>query len=208
MQTGREPGSRNPRRRKSHSCGASRLPFAPPGCSPGRAFTLLEIMMVVAIIGLILTMGVPGILRTMHEEPLRKAVNDVINICSHARAQAVLHSETTTIVFHPESREMALAVLATTNAPAGLAAPLAPAGETRAASSSASALNSTQFGDGITIDMLDVNLLEYKDADEARVRFFPDGTSDEMTLVIHAGDQYRKITLEVPTGLASTEVIR
>jgi prepilin-type N-terminal cleavage/methylation domain-containing protein len=208
MQTGRESGSRNPRRGKSHGCEASRLSFATPGRSPVQAFTLLEIMMVVAIIGLILTIGVPGILRTMHEEPLRKAVNDVINICSHARAQAVLHGETTTIVFHPESREMALAVLATTNAPAGLVAPEAPAGETKAASYSASALNSTQFGDGITIDMLDVNLLEYKDADEARVRFFPNGTSDEMTLIIHAGDQYRKITLEVPTGLASTEVIR
>ncbi len=41
---------------------------------------------------------------------------------------------------------------------------------------------------------------------EARVRFFPNGTSDEMTLIMHSGDQYRKITLEVTTGLASVEV--
>ena len=188
MQTGRAPGGGNPGRE--------------------RAFTLLEIMMVVAIIGLVLTMGVPAILRTMHEEPLRKAVNDVKTICYNARAQAILHGVTTTIVFHPQSREMALMVLATTNASAGFASPAAPTGETQPASSGASALNSTQFGDSITIDMLDVNLSEYKDADEARVRFFPDGTSDEMTLIINAGDQYRKITLEVPTGLASTEVIQ
>jgi hypothetical protein len=103
---------------------------------------------------------------------------------------------------------MTLAVLAATNAPAGLAPPDAPANETKPASGDASALNSTQFADSITIDMLDVNLLEYKDADEARVRFYPDGTCDEMTLIIHSGDQYRKITLEVPTGLASVEVIR
>jgi prepilin-type N-terminal cleavage/methylation domain-containing protein len=195
MQAGREPG-------KCHGCGASVFPFAAPGHGRARAFTLLEIMMVVAIIGLILTMGVPAILRTMHEEPLRKAVNDVLNICSHARAQAILHGQTTTIVFHPQSRQMALVALAATNAPA------APAGEPKPAPVNASALNATQFGDSITIDMLDVNLLEYKDADEARVRFFPDGTSDEMTLIIHAGDQYRKITLEVPTGLASVEVIQ
>ena len=56
--------------------------------------------------------------------------------------------------------------------------------------------------------MLDINLTEYKDAGEARVRFFPDGTSDEMTLIIHSGDQYRKITLEVTTGLASVEAIQ
>ena len=45
-----------------------------------RAFTMLEIMMVVAILGLIMTMSVPAILRTMHQEPLRKAVNDVKTI--------------------------------------------------------------------------------------------------------------------------------
>ena len=188
MQTGRAPGGRNSGRE--------------------RAFTLLEIMMVVAILGLMLTMGVPAILRTMHQEPLRKAVNDVVTICSHARAQAILHGVTTTIVFHPQSGEMALMVLATTNAAAGFASRAAPAGETPPASAGAAALNSTQFGDSITIDMLDVNLSEYKNADEARVRFFPDGTSDEMTLIINSGDQYRKITLEVPTGLASTEVIQ
>ena len=184
------------------------LPFAISGPGRERAFTLLEIMMVVAIIGLVLTMGVPAILRTMHEEPLRKAVNDVVNICSHARAQAILHGVTTTVVFHPQSREMALTVLAATNAPAGFALPEASPDATKTAPSNASALNSTQFGDSITIDMLDVNLSEYKDAAEARVRFFPDGTSDEMTLIINSGNQYRKITLEVPTGLASTEVIQ
>ncbi len=78
----------------------------------------------------------------------------------------------------------------------------------QSAASNASALNSTHFDDSITIDMLDINLSEYKDASEALVRFFPDGTSDEMTLIIHSGDQYRKITLEVTTGLASLETIQ
>ena len=165
-------------------------------------------MMVVAIIGLMMTMSVPAILRTMHQEPLRKAVNDVLNICSHARAQAILHGVTTTIVFHPQSGDVALAGIATTHTTDGFASPNAPPGETTTTASSASALNSTHFGDSITIDMLDINLSEYKDASGALVRFFPDGTSDEMTLIIHAGDQYRKITLEVTTGLASMQIIR
>jgi len=174
---------------------------------PQTAFTLLEIMMVVAIIGLMMTMSVPAILRTMHQEPLRKAVNDVLNICSHARAQAILHGVTTTVIFHPRSGDVMLASIANTNATDGFAPPGAPAGETTTAAN-ASALNSTHFDDSITIDMLDINLSEYKDADEAPVRFFPDGTSDEMTLIIHSGDQYRKITLEVTTGLASMEAIQ
>jgi prepilin-type N-terminal cleavage/methylation domain-containing protein len=175
---------------------------------PQTAFTLLEIMMVVAIIGLIMTMSVPAILRTMHQEPLRKAVNDVLTICSHARAQAILHGVTTTVVFHPQSGDIMLAGIATTNSPDGFAPPDEPTGETTTAAPDASALNSAHFDDSISIDMLDVNLSEYKDASEAPVRFFPDGTSDEMTLIIHSGDQYRKITLEVTTGLASTETIQ
>ena len=171
------------------------------------AFTLLEIMMVVAIFGLMLTMSVPAILRTMHQEPLRKAVNDVMDICSHARAQAILHGVPVGVVFHPRSGEVALASIATTNSTDGFLPSDAPASETKTSTSGSSPLNSTQFASDITIDMLDINLLEYKDSDEARVRFFSDGTSDEMTLILHSGNQYRKITLEVTTGLASMEVI-
>jgi prepilin-type N-terminal cleavage/methylation domain-containing protein len=163
-----------------------------------RAFTLIEIMMVVAIIGLVMTMGVPGILRATRQEPMHKAVNDVMEICSHARAQAILHGVTMDVVFHPQSRQVALASVETAG----------PAGDSKPSTSGASSLNSAQFADSIAIDMLDINLLEYKDWDEAHVRFFPNGTSDEMTLILHSGDQYRKITLEVTTGLASMEVIR
>ena len=34
--------------------------------------------------------------------------------------------------------------------------------------------------------MLDVNFAEYKEADVARVRFYPNGTSYEFTMVIHS----------------------
>ena len=173
-----------------------------------RAFTLIEIMMVVAIIGLMMTIGVPAILRTTRQEPMRKAVNDVMEICSHARAQAVLQGVTTMVVFHPQSRQVAIAGVETANLADNSAQSVVPTSGSKPSTSGASSLNSTQFADSITIDMLDINLLEYKDADEARVRFFPNGTSDEMTLVLHSGDQYLKITLEVTTGLASVEVIR
>lgn len=202
MQTGRASGAGHGGR--PAGCGRE-VPFRDwiAGHQRPRAFTLLEIMMVVAIMGLMMTMSVPAILRTMHQEPLRKAVNDVLNICSHARAQAILHGVTTTVVFHPQSGDLVLSSIATTNAPDGLA----PTGETTTASN-ASALNSTHFDESIIIDMLDVNLTEYKDANEALVHFFPDGTSDEMTLIIHSGGEYRKIALEVTTGLASMEPIQ
>jgi hypothetical protein len=129
-------------------------------------------------------------------------------ICSHARAQAILHGVPVSVVFHPRSGEVALASVATTNSMDGFVSSEAPASETKTSTSDPSSLNSTRFAGDISIDMLDINLLEYKDSDEARVRFFSDGTSDEMTLILHSGDQYRKITLEVTTGLAFMEVIQ
>ena len=172
------------------------------------AFTLIEIMMVVAIIGLVMTMGVPAILRATRQEPMRKAVNDVMEICSHARAQAILHGVTITVVFHPQSRQIAIAGVVTANSTDNPTQPVVPTEESKPSASATQTLNSAQFADSITIDMLDINLLEYKDADEAYVRFFPRGTSDEMTLVLHSGSQYLKVTLETTTGLASVEEIR
>lgn len=173
----------------------------------GRAFTILEIMMVVAIIGLIMAMGVPAILRTMHQEPLRKAVNDMKTICYNARAQAILHGVVTSVVFHPQSGEVTLSGAAAPHPTDAFESPDAGSGGNNP-QANPSALNATRFDDSIIVDMLDVNLSEYKDADEARVRFFPDGTCDEMTLIIHSADQYRKMTLEVTTGLMSVEAIQ
>ena len=174
---------------------------------PRQAFTLIEIMMVVAIIGLVAVMGIPAMLMELHRGPMSKAVNDVMEMCSHARAEAILHGVPTMIVFHPQTRQLAIAsapVPASTN---DLFSSVVPATNAPSALGAASE-NSAQFDDSVSIEMLDINLLEYKDSDEARVRFFPNGTSDEMTLVLHSGDDYRKITLEVTTALASVGTVK
>jgi hypothetical protein len=52
--------------------------------------------------------------------------------------------------------------------------------------------------------MIDVNFVEHKELETARVRFHPNGTCDEFTLIVQdpEHDQWRKITLEVVTALA------
>jgi prepilin-type N-terminal cleavage/methylation domain-containing protein len=171
-----------------------------------QAFTLIEIMMVVAIIGLVAVIGVPAMLMEMHRGPMSKAVNDVMEICSQARAQAILKDTTMTVVFHPQARQVTIAAVQVSDQisnsmDAPFPSDAAPTNSPPVAGPKQ--LDSTQFDDSVAIEMLDINLLEYKDADEARVRFFPNGTSDEMTLVLHSGDEWKKITLEVTTALAS-----
>ena len=51
-----------------------------------------------------------------------------------------------------------------------------------------------------------MNFLEHKDAESARVRFFPNGTCDELTVILkNDQNEYRMITWEITTGLASIE---
>jgi hypothetical protein len=60
--------------------------------------------------------------------------------------------------------------------------------------------------DGVDFAMLDINLQDFG-ATVGRVRFFPNGTSDEMTIVLHDKERWRKITLEFSTGLASVSEV-
>lgn len=169
------------------------------------AFTLIEIMVVVGVMGIMLAMGIPSILKAIKREGMRKAVNDVIEVCSNARARAILGGTETEVVFHPMERRFEVGGgRVSSSTPDG-------AGDTQGngqPASSGSGL-AAQLPDDITIEMLDVNLLEYREAELARVRFFPNGTSDELTLILRSPkNEWQKITIEVTTGLASAEPIR
>jgi len=67
-------------------------------------FTLLELMIVVGIMGIVLTMGVPLVYRINHKEPMRKAITEVIEVCSNARAQAILKGVPIDLVFYPREK--------------------------------------------------------------------------------------------------------
>jgi hypothetical protein len=66
---------------------------------------------------------------------------------------------------------------------------------------------SARLSSELVIELLDVNFLPLKNADEARVRFYPNGTSDEFTIVVQHGGQWRKISLDIVTGLAELQVL-
>ena len=51
--------------------------------------------------------------------------------------------------------------------------------------------------------MLDINRQDYDKSESAPVNFYPDGTSDEMTIVLVDRTSERKITLEFATGFTT-----
>ena len=158
------------------------------------AFTLLELMVVVAIIGLVAAMSIPAILTMRHEAPMRKAVNDVTEMCSRARAGAVMKDTTASIIFHPVARSAELA-----NGDANTAL------STRVGKPS---VTSVQFDPSVTVEGLGINLKDWTLADNAPVNFYPNGTSDEMTLILNCRGEREMITLELTTALADVKPMR
>jgi prepilin-type N-terminal cleavage/methylation domain-containing protein len=184
--------------------GGARLPrhSSPLTRHRAAAFTLIEIMVVVAIMGLILATGIPSIYRIWKKEGMRQAVSDVVEVCSNARARAIFSGSQVEVVFHPLERRFEIGGGSVSTPPASefeaesaaAPPPAPPSGSGQAG----------QFSADIVIEMLDVNLSEYRESEFVRVRFFPNGTSDEMTLILRSSkNEQRGVTLEITTGLAS-----
>jgi prepilin-type N-terminal cleavage/methylation domain-containing protein len=144
-----------------------------------RGFTLIEIMMVVAIIGLTLTLGIPGFLRSLKKEGMRKAESDLVEACQDARRDAIMNNKTTDLVFHPLDASFEV-----------------PGSFQRAT-----------FPDTVVIEIMGVNFIQVERAEEARIHFFSNGTSDEFTIVIRSTSDgaVRMIHLDTVTALAVVE---
>ena len=144
------------------------------------AFTLIELMIVIAIMGLIAAMGLPSLLKMMQKDGMRKALSDLQDCCAAARARAIISEAPVAVTFHPHDK--------TFSADGG------------SPGHGATYVTSSQLPSGVDFTMLDINWQDYSDSDWAKVWFYPNGTSDEMTIVLHDHTQDRKVTLEFATG--------
>jgi general secretion pathway protein H len=146
-----------------------------------RGFTLIEIMMVVAIMGLTLAMGLPSFIRVIRKEGMRKAEYDLVEACREARRAAIMNGQTTDLVLHPLD--------GTFEVPG--------------------AFPTAQIPNDIIIDILGVNFIQLEKAEQASVHFFPNGTSDEFTIVLHStGGKYLKFSLDTVTALPDIQDIQ
>ena len=177
----------------------------------GGGFTLIEIMMVVGILGMVLVMGMPAFIQSIRKDPLRQAVSDIEEACNKARAAAILGGSPVELVIRAESGQ--LNVVPARDEKTGQTAASAEAlGELREQSADIAASQSPVFSarlnENVAVTLLYVNLKDQMEAEETRVHFYPNGTSDEFTMIVQAGNGMRKVSLECVTALATVEVIR
>jgi prepilin-type N-terminal cleavage/methylation domain-containing protein len=157
-----------------------------------RAFTMVEIMVVVAILGIVMAISLPAVIRDRKHAPMIQTIKDIREVCSHARARAIFSGKTTQVVFRPYDRTFALS--------GGEGGGTVPGFKKKGKGSGTSGT----IHERLTLEMLDINLMEFKDQPLAVVNFYPNGTCDELTIVLRSDEnEWRKITLEVTTGLST-----
>ncbi|MBN2507874.1 MAG: type II secretion system protein [Verrucomicrobia bacterium] len=208
------PASRQPRGQAGSAAPA-------PGGRRAGAFTLIELMVVVGIISIVMTISIPSIYRRLHPESMQKAVSDLMEACSHARANAILNGQPTDLVIRADDNSISVQ-------PAG------GAGRTRAVdgpdvvqhrnrgvdyaefrkpqdpgtgASGGGGIFSARFSETIGVELAEINFMNIMDLDEARVRFFPNGTCYEFRMVLFqpkTGER-RLVQTEVTTGLLEVQ---
>jgi prepilin-type N-terminal cleavage/methylation domain-containing protein len=163
-------------------------------------FTLIEIMIVVAIIAVVMATSIPMIWKAMSKNELSRAVNDVMEGCKAARDRAILSGKPYEFIVHnrgdlivapmpapPSGGEMG-------GAAPDKSVPFQPTGSLMPAFP-------RKLGEDVIVQLIDVNFVDHMDMPEARVRFFPNGTSDEFTIVLMVKGIQRTVTLDIITAL-------
>ena len=169
-------------------------------------FSLIEIMIVVSILAIVLATSVPSMLRSLEKEGLRKAQADLVEACSHARAQAILNGVPMELVIRAEGNQVSVEPLRI--GPGTKSEAEFQSSEAPVLPKTAPKNFSARMGEEIGIRLLAVNFKDQMESSEARVRFFPNGTCDEFTILFFSPQGERKLSLDVITGLADVEVIR
>jgi type II secretory pathway pseudopilin PulG len=172
-----------------------------------RAFTLIEIMIVITIVMMVIATGIPMVSRALNKNQLSKAVNDVLEGCKLARDRAILQNRPYAFIIRAKSEnEWDMNVEADKSNNRNRAA---TTGSASAASSATSKDGGSliaefprPFGRDVAFELIYVNLVDQMGAEEARVRFFPNGTADEFTLIMHVQGKRRTIKVDIITGAA------
>ncbi len=163
------------------------------------AFTMIELMVVVGIMGVVLAMGIPSIYGAWRKQPMTQSIKEIVEVCSNARARAILQGSMTEVVFSGLEGTISLNSAAAPAAdglqvvgPEAAPPPSLPPGAGLA----------TKLPDTVAISKLFVNGLNAMEMSIVRVRFFPNGTCDDLILQLRSDrNEVAEITLELTTGL-------
>jgi type II secretion system protein H len=170
----------------------------PPKIKRRRAgFTLVEIMVVVAIMGLLLGLALMNFHALNKKEPLEQAVSDLEGLCRRARTEAIVKSRPMDLTLDSEGRRFELAT-----APHAQNAPDLETGLLVATVQEAVALDQAVLPPGVEFEII---LPEEPPDSETPgvvvIRFYPNGTAEPLeALMIMSGEGVYTLVLDPVTG--------
>ncbi len=173
------------------------------------AFTLIELMVVIGLIMIVMTIGIPRLIYN-NETPLGGSLSAVMDACAAARTKAILSGQTTKVIIDSETYSVTLGGVSTK-----------PKTELESLNPDTNNLDSlnddpkqtAQTGSSFSgkihadvgVDFLAVNFKDMSEAERAEINFFPNGTSDEFAIGMRhiTGDGVQRfVHLDSVTGLA------
>lgn len=186
-----------------------------------RAFTLIELMVAIAIGALLMLTAVPAV-RAIRKPPLVRAMNDFTEGCRRARAAAILTGRTMQVVIHnggssigvepaPVTDPTAMAFSRASGPAVNYTTDLNSVGTTAEAPAGLPAIKpfNAVFPDGVAFQKLIVNLRDQMQEQAIAIKFHPNGTSDQLDAELtFERTTVMGVTLEVVTGQTSVVSIR
>jgi len=163
-------------------------------------------MIVLAIMAIAMGVGISSMYRALQKDDLARAINDTIEGCKMARDRAILQGVPYEFVVKSEGGELNVAAAPQRKARRNPDEPeeteSTPKTETSTAGSTYAAFP-RKLGEDVKVELIDVNFTDLMQAPEARVKFYPNGTSEEFTIVYGLGGKQRTVMVDVVTGLAN-----
>ena len=167
------------------------------GARRTRAFTLVEIMIVVVIIAITIAVGLPAFVRAFDKNDLQQAEASLIALCANARLTAITQGKPVDLVVRLVERSFMLMRVEVAEA--------RPAEEGVAELPQAAPETAALFLPREVTFAVSASSQSFEDDREVRVRFFPDATCEELTVTLESSHGRRRIVLEVTTALVDVQ---
>ena len=155
------------------------------------AFTLVELMVVLAVLGLIIGISIPSFRSFFKKAPLEQAISDVEGMCRQARSDAIINKRTIELVLNDSEDSLILRSAARTvmgvDPETGGEANLVEQGEV---------LDRVELA-------ADLQIIEPLDEDFVgllELRFYPNGTAEPVDLRVTDGNEAYILSLDPVTG--------
>ncbi len=156
-----------------------------------RAFTLVEIMVVVAILGVLVGITVPAFKAFLDKAPLERAISDIEGMCRLARSEAIMKERPMDVILNDSGNTATLSTAArVVNEQDEVT------GEFIRNTKEAETLDSVELE--AELEIIDpVPLLA---GDDVRIRFYPNGTAETLELIVSEGGEGYRLILDPVTG--------